>query len=55
MDALTAKTLQKVADFAGNGKLPISIGRVARLKESVQLIGDSEAGRVEGKAVIVVP
>ena len=34
------------------GKLSISIGRVARLEEGVQLIGDLEAGlRVKGKAV----
>jgi hypothetical protein len=34
MGAPTAKILQKIADLAGKGKLPISIGGVARLEEA---------------------
>jgi len=47
--------LQKIVDLATSGKLPISIGRTARLDEGIALIGDLEAGRrTKGKAVIVM-
>jgi hypothetical protein len=50
MGVPTAKILQKVANLAGKETLPLSIGRVARLEESVQLIGDLDAGlRIKGK------
>jgi hypothetical protein len=56
MAAPTARILQKVADLASERKLPILIGCVARLEESVRLIGRLEAGRrVKGKALIVLP
>ncbi|CAH2397051.1 hypothetical protein MES5069_160039 [Mesorhizobium escarrei] len=45
----------RVAYLAGEGKLSISIGRAARLEESIQLIADLRAGLpVKGKAVIVL-
>ena len=48
--------LQKLADLAVSGKMPISIGRTAPLNQAIALIGDLEAGRrVKGKSVIVMP
>lgn len=45
MGVPSAKILQKVVDLAGNEKLPIAIGCVAHLEESVQLICEFGSGR----------
>jgi NADPH:quinone reductase-like Zn-dependent oxidoreductase len=45
MSVPTAKILQEVADLAGKGKLPISIGRVARF---IAVIGPSKRQRGTG-------
>jgi NADPH:quinone reductase-like Zn-dependent oxidoreductase len=51
----TTEVVQKIADLAGSGKLPLAIGRVAPLDDAIALIADLEAGRgSQGKAVIVM-
>ena len=52
---LTFELLQKLADFAGSGKLRIGIGRTAKLDDAIAMLSDLEAGRrTKGKAVIVM-
>lgn len=47
--------LKTIADLAAAGKLPLTVGRTARLADAIALIGDLETGkRVPGKAVIVM-
>lgn len=51
---LEAKNLQKVVDFAAQGKLPMPIGRTATLAEAIKMIAEVEQGQgPKGKAVIV--
>lgn len=55
MGTQDTELLQKLADFAGSGKLRIGIGRTAKLDVAIAMLSDLEAGRrTKGKAVIVM-
>lgn len=48
-------TLREVAELAGKGKLKLSVGRVVRLSEGIDLIRALEAGgRIDGKGLIAM-
>jgi NADPH:quinone reductase-like Zn-dependent oxidoreductase len=48
-------TLREVAEFASKGKLKLSVGRVVRLSEGINLIHELEAGsRISGKGLIAM-
>lgn len=48
-------TMRAVADLASKGKLKLSVGRMVRLSEGIDLIKALEAGsRINGKGLIVV-
>ena len=48
-------TMREVADLASKGTLKLSVGRVVRLNEGIDLIQALEAGsRINGKGLIVI-
>ncbi|WP_077516135.1 NAD(P)-dependent alcohol dehydrogenase [Rhodanobacter sp. C03] len=48
-------TLREVAGLASKGKLKLSVGRVVRLSEAIDLIRELEAGRrINGKGLIAI-
>jgi NADPH:quinone reductase-like Zn-dependent oxidoreductase len=48
-------TLREVAEFASRGKLKLSVGRVVRLSEGIDLIHELEAGnRISSKGLIAM-